>query len=68
MSSLSNAAGSWMKSSYSSGNGNCVEVAATDDAVLVRDSKDRRGPVLTFTHTEWDAFTRGAHDGQFDLN
>ena len=39
----------WRKSTYSSGNGsNCVEVGETERAVLVRDTKDRAGVVLTF--------------------
>ncbi len=56
----------WHKSSRSSGNGNCVEVAAVDDAVAVRDTKDRGGPVLVFTAAEWRAFITGAKDGEFD--
>jgi cobalamin biosynthesis protein CobT len=47
----------WRKSSYSGSNGGeCVEVAATG-AVLVRDTADRSGPVLTFTAEAWQAFT-----------
>jgi len=57
----------WYKSTRSSGNGNCVEVAVVDDAVGVRDSKDRSGPVLVFTASEWRAFVAGAKDGEFDL-
>jgi hypothetical protein len=57
----------WFKSTRSSGNGNCVEVAIVDDTVGVRDSKDRSGPVLVFTASEWRAFVAGAKDGQFDL-
>jgi hypothetical protein len=57
----------WHKSSRSSGNGNCVEVAILDQAIAVRDSKDRSGPVLIFTASEWDAFVNGAKDGDFDL-
>ena len=57
----------WHKSTRSSGNGNCVEVAVVDDAVGVRDSKDRSGPVLVFTASEWRAFIAGAKDGEFDL-
>ncbi len=45
----------WRKSSRS-GEGNCVEVAFVQHAVLVRDSKDPDGPVLTFTHAEWNSF------------
>jgi len=55
------------KSSYSGPNGNCVEVAGVEDSVIVRDSKDREGPALTFTVDEWKAFMSGAKDGEFDL-
>ena len=33
----------------------------------VRHSLDRRGPVLTFTHAEWQAFLAGVHGGEFEL-
>lgn len=37
----------WRKSSYSNGmGGECVEVAATPEGLLVRDSKDPDGPRL----------------------
>lgn len=58
---------SWMKSSLSYGNGNCVEVAGlADDVVMVRDSKNVKGPVLGFTPGEWDAFVGGVRNGEFD--
>jgi len=44
-----------------------VEVAFVDGKVAVRDSKDRRGPVLVFTPAEWEAFVGGVRDGEFDL-
>ena len=47
----------WRKSSYSGSNGGeCVEVA-TARTVLVRDTTDRSGPMLTFTAEAWRAFT-----------
>jgi Domain of unknown function (DUF397) len=47
----------WRKSTYSGDNGGeCVEVAAAA-AVLVRDTTDRTGPLLTFTAEAWRAFT-----------
>ena len=49
----------WRKSSYSGGNGgDCVEVGAPAVAnrVLVRDTKDRRGPVLAFSPQAWRRF------------
>ena len=56
----------WRKSSFSE-SGNCVEVAILDDQILVRDSKDRNGPVLTFGVNEWRDFLSSARDGYFDL-
>jgi hypothetical protein len=56
----------WKKSSRSSGNGQCVEMADLGDAVAVRDSKDPNGPALIFTPCEWMAFLDGAKDGEFD--
>ncbi|HLI36888.1 MAG TPA: DUF397 domain-containing protein, partial [Streptosporangiaceae bacterium] len=35
----------WRVSTYTGGNGNCVEVAAVACAVVVRDTKDRAGAV-----------------------
>ncbi|MFF3630184.1 DUF397 domain-containing protein [Streptomyces sp. NPDC002164] len=47
----------FVKSSYSSGNGECVEVAVNiPGSVAVRDSKDPAGPVLVVAPAAWDAF------------
>jgi predicted secreted Zn-dependent protease len=56
----------WRKSSHSSANGACVEVAETSDLIAVRDSKDPVGPKLVFTAPEWEAFTAGVRAGEFD--
>lgn len=57
----------YVKSSYSSNQGSCVECAVCDcGEVRVRDSKDPQGPVLTYTPAEWTAFVLGAKDGEFD--
>ncbi|WP_341716983.1 DUF397 domain-containing protein [Micromonospora sp. FIMYZ51] len=46
----------WFTSSRSANNGDCVECAILPDLVVVRDSKDRRGPVLTFSRRQWSTF------------
>ena len=56
----------WFKSSYSANGADCVEVAFTDDLVAIRDSKNPAGPILTFTHPEWDAFLAGVKHNEFD--
>ena len=33
----------------------------------MRDASDPDGPVLAFTPEEWEAFTLGVKDGEFDL-
>jgi hypothetical protein len=57
---------SWRKAAASVGNGACVEVAAADDGVAVRHSKDPDGAVLYYTPAEWSAFLDGAKNGEFD--
>ncbi|PCG84138.1 DUF397 domain-containing protein [Streptomyces sp. WZ.A104] len=55
----------FVKSSYSSGNGECVEVARNiPPTVAVRDSKRPDGPVLTVAPAAWGAFTAGLHRQQ----
>jgi hypothetical protein len=47
----------WHKSSHSSQDGNCVEVARDlPGVVAVRDSKDPGGPVLVVTRGQWRSF------------
>lgn len=48
----------WRKSSRSSAQANCVEVAFAGRAVGVRDSKNADGPLLAFPGQEWAAFLR----------
>ena len=55
----------WQKSSYC-GNAACVEVAKTEDAILVRDSKDPLAAPLAFTEDEWVAFVKGVKAGEFN--
>jgi uncharacterized protein DUF397 len=58
----------WRKSMASAGSGDCVEVAFTKESVLLRNSQDPSGPLLTFSHSEWAAFLTGVHRGEFRLD
>ncbi|HEX6076787.1 MAG TPA: DUF397 domain-containing protein [Micromonosporaceae bacterium] len=58
----------WIKSSYSTAGGSCVEVRRSEDGnIQVRDSKVPNGLVLTFTPTEWNTFIFGTRHDEFNL-
>lgn len=57
----------WTKSSYSTANGQCVEVAIVDGMAALRHSQDPDGAVLTFEAREWAAFLNGVRGGEFNL-
>ncbi len=57
----------WFKSSRSSGNGACVEVAIVPEVVAVRDSKDLQGPILQFRAPAWQDFIVSVRAGGFDV-
>ncbi|MET8830584.1 DUF397 domain-containing protein [Streptomyces sp. NPDC004610] len=59
------AAARWIKSSYSSGEGECVEVAGLPGAIAARDSKNPTGPVLVFSREDWAGFIRGVSAAGF---
>ncbi|WP_073951776.1 DUF397 domain-containing protein [Streptomyces kebangsaanensis] len=47
----------WFKSSYSGSQGDsCVEIAVTEQAVCVRDSKDVTRPYFAVGRGEWSRF------------
>ncbi|GHJ24432.1 DUF397 domain-containing protein [Streptomyces albus] len=46
----------WVTSSYSAANNECVEVAASDERVYVRDSKDTTRPALSLSPAAFAAF------------
>lgn len=50
----------WRKSSYSGGEGNCVEVGDDSASVVVRDTKDSQGPMLRFSADAWRRFIKAA--------
>lgn len=63
--SASSAGLTWVKSSYSGNNGNCVEAAVLPDgARATRDSKDPHGPALVFPAAEWTAFLAAVIAGE----
>jgi Domain of unknown function (DUF397) len=46
---------------------NCVQVAATEDAMIaVRNSSDPDGAMVLYSSAEWSAFLAGAKNGEFD--
>lgn len=56
----------WFKSSHSSGQQDCVEVAfLVSGTVGVRDSKNPTGPALSFGAADWDGFVADVAAGGF---
>ena len=58
----------WVKSSFSSGGDNCVEVAFADGTTGIRDSKIPQGPLLAVTTTAFTMFLIGIKGDRPDLN
>ncbi|GAA1959179.1 DUF397 domain-containing protein [Kitasatospora viridis] len=53
----------WLKSSYSNGQGTCVEIAPdVIDTIPLRDSKDPHGPALVFPAPSFTAFIAALKD------
>ena len=63
MADLSDA--SWRKSSYSSANNDCVELARTTVAAGIRDSKNSAGPHLRFAEATLAGFLKAAREDRF---
>ncbi|MFG2919498.1 DUF397 domain-containing protein [Kitasatospora sp. NPDC048298] len=56
----------WRKSTYSNGQGGCIEVADGCPGVMpVRDSKDPKGPALVFPIKAWASFVVAVCSGEF---
>jgi hypothetical protein len=57
----------WRKASYSSNQGNCVELAALDERTAgIRDSKDPGAGHLTFTRAQLAELIATARGGGYD--
>ena len=57
----------WRKSSYSTPQGDSVQVAvAPSGNVAVRDSKQHPGPALVFTRAAWQTFCDAIKTGSLD--
>ncbi|MGW6460254.1 DUF397 domain-containing protein [Streptomyces sp. NPDC055078] len=68
MAIIQGATDTWTKSSYSGGNGACVEVKSpVVQRISVRDSKDTAGPSINFVPGSWNAFVTEIGQGSFDL-
>ena len=52
----------WFTSSYSSGNGQCVQVRCQEENIGVRDSVPPERALLDFPQKEWQAFIDSTKD------
>ena len=48
----------WQKSSWSVGDGACIEIVESDAFIFIRDSRRPDGPLLSVSHDEWRAFVK----------
>jgi predicted secreted Zn-dependent protease len=46
--------------------GSCVEVAADQNVIWIRNSRQPDGPLLQYTPEEWHEFASGIKKGDFD--
>jgi hypothetical protein len=56
----------WRKARHSISNGACVEVAAVEAVVLVRDSVNPSGIKIAYAPRAWQGFVDSAKTGKFD--
>jgi hypothetical protein len=54
------------RTALSCNGGTCIKVAASGESILIADSKEPDGPILTYTPAEWREFLAGAKNGDFD--
>jgi predicted secreted Zn-dependent protease len=46
--------------------GACVQVAADQNTILIRNSRQPDGPLIEYTPEEWHEFVSGIKKGDFD--
>jgi Domain of unknown function (DUF397) len=46
--------------------GECIQIAASGDKIVIGDSKNPKGPVLAYSHGEWTTFVEAVRQGYFD--
>lgn len=56
---------SW-RTARSCNGGACIQVAPSGEMIVIGDTKNPRGPVLTYTQEEWAEFVIGVKQGDFD--
>lgn len=56
----------WRKASRSVNNGQCVEVGAARADIVVRDSADSSGSMLSYPVASWQLFLAAAKRGAYD--
>jgi predicted secreted Zn-dependent protease len=54
------------RTALSCNGGACVQVAATEHAILIGNTRQPGGPVLSYTPDEWHEFVAGVKKGDFD--
>jgi predicted secreted Zn-dependent protease len=62
---LSHTSLTW-RTAHSCDGGACVEVAADQNIILIRSSRQPGGPLLEYTPEEWHEFVSGIKKGDFD--
>jgi Domain of unknown function (DUF397) len=56
----------WRKARRSANNGACVELAPAAGQILIRDSKDQNGLIVTYSEYSRRRFVAAAKTGRFD--
>ena len=54
----------WRKASMCNG-GDCVQVAPWGQMILLGDTKSPNGPILSYSHSEWNHFIARVKRGEF---